>query len=133
MVGHDDEGVEFVVAFFTPPGKERPSGTPIWSGSLPDDATLVIYMPGRDTARLARELAEAGVAADVPCAAVSQAATARQTHAVSRLEGLAEMECGPAPLLVLVGRAMEPLLAADDETLMREILAEAVDRESPSA
>ncbi|HEX5283657.1 MAG TPA: uroporphyrinogen-III C-methyltransferase [Bryocella sp.] len=83
---------------------------PIWSGPLPEDATLVIYMPGRDTARLARELAEAGVAADVPCAAVSQAATTRQSYVVSRLEGLAEMECGPAPLLVLVGRAMEPLL-----------------------
>src|SRR5581483_1488037 len=69
---------------------------PIWSGPLPEDATLVIYMPGRDTARLARE--------------VSEAATARQTHVVSRLEGLGELECGPAPLLVLVGRAMEPLL-----------------------
>lgn len=83
---------------------------PVWSGPLPEDATLVIYMPGRDTARLARELAEVGVAADVPCAAVSEAATPRQTHVVSRLDGFGEMECGPAPLLVLVGRAMEPLL-----------------------
>lgn len=98
---------------------------PIWSGPLPEDATLVIYMPGRDTARLARELAEAGVAADVPCAAVSQAATPRQTHAACRLEKLGELECGAAPLLVLVGRAMEPLL--DGETpILREIVEEVV-------
>ena len=99
---------------------------PIWTGPLPEDATLVIYMPGRDTARLARELAESGVAADVPCAAVSQAATARQTHAVSRLEGLAEMECGPAPLMVLVGRAMEPLLVGEADKLLQAIVAEVV-------
>src|SRR6185312_9270201 len=91
---------------------------PIWTGPLPEDATLVIYMPGRDTARLARELAEAGLAADVPCAAVSQAATSRQSHAACRLEGFGELECGPAPLLVLVGRAMEPLLAGDAEELL---------------
>jgi uroporphyrin-III C-methyltransferase len=87
---------------------------PVWTGALPEDATLVIYMPGRDTARLARELAEAGVAADVPCAAVSQAATSRQTHAACRLEGFSELECGPAPLIVLVGRAMEPLVGGAD-------------------
>jgi hypothetical protein len=34
VVGHDDEGVQFVMAFFTPPGKERPSGAPIRGGSV---------------------------------------------------------------------------------------------------
>jgi uroporphyrin-III C-methyltransferase len=100
---------------------------PIWSGPLPDDATLVIYMPGRDTARLARELAEAGVAAGVPCAAVSHAATVRQSHAACRLESFGELECGPAPLLVLVGRAMEPLLERESEVagaLLEAIVAE---------
>ena len=94
---------------------EGKDAAPVWSGPLPEDATLVIYMPGRDTARLARELAEAGVAADVPCAAVSQAATPRQTHAACRLEEFGELDCGPAPLLVLVGRAMEPLVAGEAE------------------
>src|SRR6185437_1207725 len=97
---------------------------PVWSGPLPEDATLVIYMPGRDTARLARELAEAGVAADVPCAAVSQAATPRQTQVACRLEAFGELKCGPAPLLVLVGRAMEPLLAGECDAL-RSLIAEA--------
>jgi len=103
---------------------------PIWSGPLPEDATLVIYMPGRDTERLARELAEAGVAADVPCAAVSQAATPRQRHVACRLEGFAELECGAAPLLVLVGRAMEPLLRGEAKVagaLLQAVLAEVSD------
>jgi uroporphyrin-III C-methyltransferase len=83
---------------------------PIWSGPLPEDVTLVVYMPGRDMTRIARELAEAGVAADVPCAAVSHAATARQSVVACRLEEFAGMVCGPAPVLVLVGRAMESLV-----------------------
>jgi len=83
---------------------------PLWRGPLPEDATLVVYMPGRDTARLARELAEAGVAADMPCAAVSHAATSRQSVAACRLEVFAELKCGSAPLLVMVGRAMQSLL-----------------------
>jgi uroporphyrin-III C-methyltransferase len=101
---------------------------PVWSGQLPDDATLVIYMPGKDTVRLARELAEAGVAADVPCCAVSHAATARQTHAACRLESLSELRCGPAPLMVMVGRAMEPLLVGDGELpMLREIVDQSVE------
>ena len=100
----------------------------MWTGPLPEDATLVIYMPGRDTARLARELAEAGVAADVPCAAVSQAATPRQSSCgVAAGGACGELECGPAPLLVLVGRAMEPLLAGASEDRLRGVIAEAAE------
>jgi uroporphyrin-III C-methyltransferase len=95
-------------------------GSPIWSGPLPEDATLVVYMPGRDMARIARELAAAGVAADMPCCAISHAATARQSFAASTLEELPKMVCGPAPLLLLIGRAMRSLLIegeADDVAL----------------
>jgi uroporphyrin-III C-methyltransferase len=100
--------------------------TPIWSGPLPEDATLVIYMPGRDTARIARELAAAGVAADMPCAAVSHAATARQSVAACRLDAFAGIVCGPAPLLVLVGRAMESLPAGVGDERAKEVVAAAV-------
>lgn len=84
---------------------------PVWSGPLPEDATLVIYMPGRDTARLARELRAAGVAGDVACCAVSHAATERQTRVACRLDGLDQLVCGPAPVLMLVGRAVEASVA----------------------
>jgi uroporphyrin-III C-methyltransferase len=92
--------------------------TPIWTGPLPEDATLVIYMPGRDTKRLAKELAAAGVASDMPCCAISHAATVRQSHAATTLEDLPGMVCGPAPLLLFVGRAMASLLSelGADET-----------------
>jgi uroporphyrin-III C-methyltransferase len=95
--------------------------TPLWSGTLPEDATLVVYMPGRDTMRLAQELAASGVAADMPCCAISHAATPRQTHAAARLDGLGGLACGPAPLLLLVGRAMQPML--DGVTEMADVQA----------
>jgi len=102
--------------------------TPIWTGSLPEDATLVIYMPGRDMMRLARELAAAGVAADMPCCAISHAATVRQCHAAATLEEFSGMVCGPAPLLLLIGRAMSSLLVSSeaDEAVV-ELIAVAAD------
>jgi uroporphyrin-III C-methyltransferase len=99
---------------------DKSDATPMWAGPLPEDATLVIYMPGRDTLRISRELTAAGVAADMPCCAVSHAATARQSHAVCRLAEFAQLECGPAPLLLLIGRAMEPLLAEDAQAALKE-------------
>ena len=110
---------------------EGKDSAPIWSGDLPEDATLVVYMPGRDTARIARELAAAGVAADVPCAAVSHAATSRQSYAACRLDEFGELECGPAPLLLLIGRAMESLMDGVGETVglvPREILVAAEEK-----
>jgi uroporphyrin-III C-methyltransferase len=77
---------------------------------LPEDATLVVYMPGRDFERIARELAAAGAKADTPCCAVSHVATPRQTHAACRLRDLPTLVCGPAPLLLLIGRAVESLV-----------------------
>ena len=90
---------------------------PVWEGTLPQDATLVIYMPGRDLTRLARELATAGLPADMPCCAVSNAATSRQSHTADELKNLAGLVCGPAPLLLLVGRAVQPMLSGSQEKL----------------
>ena len=105
---------------------EGKDAAPIWSGALPEDSTLVIYMPGRDTTRIATELAAAGVAADVPCAAVSHAATARQSYAACRLGEFGELQCGPAPLLLLIGRAMESLVAGEADEIGRAVVGEAV-------
>ncbi len=82
----------------------------IWEGALPSDATLAVYMPGRDLEGLGRELIAAGIGADVPVAVVSNAATERQTYAAGRLVDLGGLVCGPAPLLVLAGWAVERLL-----------------------
>ena len=89
---------------------DKASDQPLWQGALPPDATVVMYMPGRELGRLREEMLGAGLSLDTPCAAVSHAATTRQTHAACRLEALDRLRCGPAPLLLLVGWALQPLL-----------------------
>ncbi len=44
----------------------------------------------------------------------------------ARLDGLDEMECGPAPVLLLVGRAMASLLNGVEDEVGRELVGEAV-------
>lgn len=83
---------------------------PVWQGTLPEDATLAIYMPGRDLAAIVHDLRAAGVAEDMPCVAISCAATPKQQASAAMLGGFAEIAAGAAPLLVLVGRAMQPML-----------------------
>jgi uroporphyrin-III C-methyltransferase len=78
-------------------------------------------------ARIARELQNARVADDVACCAVSHAATARQSWASARLDSLAELECGPAPVLLLVGRAMQSLLAGDGDPRVLAVIDEAAE------
>lgn len=90
-------------------------GKPVWQGPLPEDATLAVYMPGRDLGRLGGELVTAGVGEDVPVAVVSNAATGRQSYVAGRLKDLGNLECGPAPLLVLAGWAVERLLRAQED------------------
>lgn len=89
---------------------------PVWQGTLPADATLAIYMPGRNLQAVADDLRAAGVPPDMPCVAVSCAATPRQRAAASMLAEFARVEPGPAPLLVLVGRAMQPMIAFDEDS-----------------
>lgn len=96
---------------------------PLWSGSLPDDATLAIYMPGRDFTAMARELRAAGVASDVPVVAVSKAATPEQRVDGRRLSELETLQAGAAPLLVLVGRAMEVVLRGEEASVIEEAVS----------
>ncbi len=72
-----------------------------------DEATLVIYMPGRDFAALANDLLASGIPPETPCVAVSQATTPRQHLCATTLAGLACAEIGPAPVLLLIGRAIQ--------------------------
>jgi uroporphyrin-III C-methyltransferase len=85
----------------------------IWDGPLPADAMLVVYMPGRDLGRIARDLRAAGMRSDTPCCAVSHVATSDQSHTACRLERLPDLVCGPTPLLLLIGKPMESLVPQD--------------------
>ncbi len=99
---------------------------PIWQGALPVDATLAIYMPGRDLAAVTRDLRRANVADDMPCVAVSCAATPRQQHAAAVLSAFDQITPGPAPLLVLVGRAMQGMLENRSTAQSHDLVAQAV-------
>ena len=78
-----------------------------WDGSSPQEATLAIYMPGRDFATLAKELIQSGVSPQTPCIAVSKAISPDQRVVSISVEGLGAAQIGPAPVLLLIGRAIQ--------------------------
>jgi uroporphyrin-III C-methyltransferase len=80
--------------------------TPKWDGAFPEDATLVIYMPGRKFRSLADDLIASGIAAETPCVAISKATTPEEKVLRSTLAGLEDDEVGPAPVILLVGYAI---------------------------
>jgi len=99
--------------------------TPKWEGDFPKDATLVIYMPGRRFRLLADELIASGIDAETPCVAVSKATTPEERIHRTTLAGLAKHDdddasVGPAPVLLLIGYAIQPAAALlDDAELAR--------------
>jgi uroporphyrin-III C-methyltransferase len=80
--------------------------TPKWTGAFPDDATLVIYMPGRAFRVLADDLIASGIAPETPCVAVSKATTPEEQVHASTLGQLEDTAVGPAPVLLLIGHAI---------------------------
>jgi uroporphyrin-III C-methyltransferase len=80
--------------------------TPKWEGAFPPDATLVVYMPGRNFRLLADELVASGIDADTPCVAVSKASTAEEQVHRTTLKNIEGEAIGPAPVLLLIGRAI---------------------------
>jgi uroporphyrin-III C-methyltransferase len=77
--------------------------TPSWSGAFPDEATLVIYMPGRDFEALAADLIASGIAPTTPCTAVSGASTPDEHVHVTTLGTLTSANVGPAPVILMIG------------------------------
>ncbi|MEO6805776.1 MAG: uroporphyrinogen-III C-methyltransferase [Edaphobacter sp.] len=78
-----------------------------WSGAFPEDATLVIYMPGRKFRALADELIVSGIGRDAPCVAISNATTVKEKIHVTTLEEIEDADVGPAPVILLVGYAIK--------------------------
>lgn len=71
-----------------------------------EDATRVVYMPGRDLALLAAEWMAEGLPADLPCAVVSHAAQPNQYVAHATLGALGEAPPAAAPSLLIAGWAV---------------------------
>jgi siroheme synthase len=71
-----------------------------------EDATRVVYMPGRDLHLLAQEWLQQGLPPDLPCAVVSRAAQPDQEIRWSTLATLGDAEPTQAPSLLLAGWAV---------------------------
>jgi len=90
--------------------KDKLELTPKWEGTFPPDATLVVYMPGRRFRLLADELIASGIARDTPCVAVSKASTPDEQIHHTTLAAFTDEAVGPAPVLLLIGQAIRPIL-----------------------
>jgi uroporphyrin-III C-methyltransferase len=110
QVSLTDRRLASKVIFLT--GHRVGTDEPCW-GTLPPDATLVIYMPGSDYARLAAQITESGFSPQTPCDIVSNVATPQERRVCTRVDELAQIASLPAPCVILVGNA----LAAAQDTL----------------
>src|SRR5271163_1223382 len=87
----------------------------LWPGTLPEDATLAIYMPGQDLAQVAETLSASGLPGDMPCVAVTDASRPDAAYQAARLSELAELSASPAPTLLLVGQAFAAVLTRAEQ------------------
>jgi len=78
-----------------------------------EDATRVVYMPGRDLHLLAQEWLQQGLPPDFPCAVVSHAAQPGQQVRCSTLAALGDAESTLAPSLLIAGWAVREIAAAN--------------------
>jgi uroporphyrin-III C-methyltransferase len=81
--------------------------TPKWTGAFPEDATLVVYMPGRKFRILADDLIASGIAPETPCVAVSKATTPEELIHATTLALIEDEAIGPAPVILLIGHAIQ--------------------------
>lgn len=77
-----------------------------------EDATRVVYMPGRDLSLLALEWMQGGLPAELPCAVVSRAAQPDEQVQYTTLDKLGSLEAATAPSLLIAGWAVEEAGAA---------------------
>jgi siroheme synthase len=74
-----------------------------------EDATRVVYMPGRDLQLLAEEWLQQGLPPDFPCAVVARAAQPGQQVLHTTLGALGQTEPAAAPSLLIAGWAINKL------------------------
>ena len=85
-----------------------------------EDATRVVYMPGRDLHLLAREWMEQGLPPEFPCAIISRAAQRGQQVLHTTLGALGDAEPTLAPSLLIAGWAVREMDAASSLALVKK-------------
>ncbi len=78
-----------------------------------EDATRVVYMPGRDLSLLAQEWLQQGLPPELPCAIVSRAAQPGQQVRCTTLAALGDAAPTLAPSLLIAGWAVREIVAAN--------------------
>jgi uroporphyrin-III C-methyltransferase len=77
-----------------------------WRGLAREDASFIVYMPGRSLSRLRRDFLDAGLPPDFPAVIVSKASTPEQREWPTTL---AELNAAPemgTPSILLLGRSL---------------------------
>lgn len=82
------------------PARKRPKGPAL------DEATRVVYMPGRDLRPLAAEWLEEGLPPELPCAVISRASQPDERVLYTTLGGLGRTEAPLAPGILIAGWAV---------------------------
>jgi uroporphyrin-III C-methyltransferase len=82
-----------------------------WAGLVGSDTTVVVYMPGREYARLGASLVEAGLDARTPCIVASCASLPTQQLKRTTIGSLGDEIGLPAPSLLIVGWVADPAAA----------------------
>lgn len=85
-----------------------------------EDATRIVYMPGRDLRSLMRDWLSEGLPAGFPCAIISRAGQPGQSIQRTTLSGLADIEPVPAPSLLIAGWALRESTAASAQEMEQE-------------
>jgi uroporphyrin-III C-methyltransferase / precorrin-2 dehydrogenase / sirohydrochlorin ferrochelatase len=89
--------------------------------SIPEleDATRIVYMPGRDLTLLALEWQQQGLPSDFPCAIVSCAGRREQQITYTTLGALGETGSVPAPSILLAGWSLKKAADSAAKTAQR--------------
>lgn len=88
-----------------------------------EDATRIVYMPGRDLTLLALDWLQQGLPADFPCAIVSHAARPEQRVTRTTLGNLGNLKPASAPSLLIAGWAVRNVADARIRQIADESIA----------
>lgn len=92
------------------------NGKSTWPTHLPNNTTIVVYMPGYGYAATAQKLVQSGLDAATPCAIISHATGEDQQVFQTTIQDLPNSPHLPAPTLLVVG---EVARFASDSTLVQ--------------
>jgi uroporphyrin-III C-methyltransferase len=87
--------------------KKTPAEKTDWKEMASNNATLVVYMPGKDFSGLRQELLAAGLSPDIPAVIVSHVGAPKQRHRYATLGELDKLPPMDAPSVLLIGRSLD--------------------------